>query len=727
MIRTRWHLRYRPAAFCILAAVATLGAGGGQEACALSPEQDARLQKYMPRTLNKLKRREPVHVAAVGDSVTMMLTHDESTFDLLSGYVGRFAHRLEREFFYTGGVRSLRPKKGLPEKHHAHLGPEISIQSHAGGGNVVYHAMRYLSTEVFAQRPDLVIISYGINDAIVDISLEDYRRALEESITMCLERGVEVIVTGSTAAIYSTGPLELGLTRPFVEAARDIAARHELLFVDLGSAMAAAPRLGSGGEPEEIFAQEIARFREHFDHGPDVTDTLHPVTPSQEMLGDFLYETVLDGPPVSSYVTVGTCVADENGVVTVAFSLKNESGVLRRGSFCALDSGLYLTPKEPYHSFSLEPGEEQEFSIEYELKLSPNFWDTPSWERFGDNGFSIYFPFLMVDEEQIQFSGVAAELRPVAVIWRTGMEDEVRDEFAAGMKVLNTSGKALKGTYVVNWMGQSKKGALELKAKESKSLNFKFKLPVARDRFRYRDGITLKIVLGGETLISRREIEATRNIALGERVRMLRADLYRANTEDAFKEAGADGIFLRAAVDENALYTVFEIPKKVEIRSTKGLKAAIAALWIDARSYGKRREFGYVGEIVARMEPGDGLGKVDQPRYGAFGNGYSRKADPKGITAKLETVDGGARRLTVVIPRSYFYLHEWQLGNPNSLLGFSPVLQFLEESEASPTGTYPPNRKYVISGARLNQHDPRRLPVLELSEKGTGRWSVRLY
>jgi hypothetical protein len=95
----------------------------------LTEEEKIHLEKYIPHSFAKLQNRKPVHVVAIGDSVTRNLRYDERAEDSHLAYHGFFTAELAREFFYTGGVRDVYPKKGNPAKLNASRGPEITLEN----------------------------------------------------------------------------------------------------------------------------------------------------------------------------------------------------------------------------------------------------------------------------------------------------------------------------------------------------------------------------------------------------------------------------------------------------------------------------------------------------------------------------------------------------------------------------------------------------------------------
>ena len=79
----------------------------------------------------------------------------------------------------------------------------------------------------------------------------------------------------------------------------------------------------------------------------------------------------------------------------------------------------------------------------------------------------------------------------------------------------------------------------------------------------------------------------------------------------------------------------------------------------------------------------------------------------------LSSSAGGGRRLTVSLPKSYLYRHEWALGNGNSELGINVRLNG-------------GGRTYFLTRSTRMSDDAGSLSVLELTDKPTRRWTVRV-
>jgi hypothetical protein len=142
-------------------------------------------------------------------------------------------------------------------------------------------------------------------------------------------------------------------------------------------------------------------------------------------------------------------------------------------------------------------------------------------------------------------------------------------------------------------------------------------------------------------------------------------------------------------------------------------KAFTCLLNLDARSYGQRLTPGATAALRISGKAGDGAAEIAPIDPWAFGSGYAAEFDVKEIQAVLSSSASGGRRLTITLPKSYLYRHEWALENGNSQLGINVRL--------SGGGL-----EYFLTRSTRQGDDAESLSVLELTEKPTRRWTVRV-
>ncbi|OYX15428.1 MAG: hypothetical protein B7Z16_13365, partial [Algoriphagus sp. 32-45-6] len=157
---------------------------------------------------------------------------------------------------------------------------------------------------------------------------------------------------------------------------------------------------------------------------------------------------------------------------------------------------------------------------------------------------------------------------------------------------------------------------------------------------------------------------------------------------------------LKLALNSNGVRQIFD--RDIEITRNMGLKESVPLTAAD-------------GPAALRItgKAADGDATVDPIAPWAFGSGYAAVFESKEIQASLSSSAGGGRRLTITLPKSYLYRHEWALGNGNSQLGLN--VRFNGGG-----------RDYFLTRSRRQGDDAESLSVLELTDKPTQRWTVRV-
>src|SRR6056297_2179585 len=173
--------------FAATVATILLGSITSQELCAypLSLEQRERLSRYLPRSFPKLEARDPVHIVALGDGVMggyNPLKKKAENNNPLFAYTGVFLDRLAREFFFPGSVRLVNPPEKGPDKLTDRLGDELTLENLCEGRGTMLTGLRLATTRAYLHDPDLLVVNYGINDAFEYISIDTYKRALQDII-----------------------------------------------------------------------------------------------------------------------------------------------------------------------------------------------------------------------------------------------------------------------------------------------------------------------------------------------------------------------------------------------------------------------------------------------------------------------------------------------------------------------------------------------------------------
>ena len=209
------------------------------------------------RILDRLRARNasagesaPVVIACIGDSVThgcfeVFVNHRgeiDTIYQADSGYPARLKRRLD--VLYPAAA--------------------VTVLNAGVSGDTAPNGAKRLERDVLARRPDLVVIAFGLNDAMTEdreAGMERYRAAMDEMLACILASGAECIVlTPSHMCSYVPSGVEAfalreiaakavrvqldGTLRRYALLARDVAARHGVAVAD---AYAAWDALAEGG------------------------------------------------------------------------------------------------------------------------------------------------------------------------------------------------------------------------------------------------------------------------------------------------------------------------------------------------------------------------------------------------------------------------------------------------------------------------------------------------
>lgn len=686
----------------------------------LTEEEMSRLETYLPRTYPKLQAREPVHIVAIGDSVTRNLTYNEHLEDSHYAYHGVFAAELAREFFYTGGVRDVQPTKKNPAKQSLSKGPEMTLENLGMNGRLSINALGRLSTDAFVYNTDLVVINFGINDALRRLSLDTYMRSLQESIDIIRKQGRDVILCGPSIIRMPDSLDGVGSSITYAGAMKTVADRNAVLFVDFNDVTASAPGIPLKMSDADAKNLILEAHKQNFNHGADIDDLLHPAFEGHQKMGLLIHKTLMGHADPPSYRLGGVFTIDRDGAGVLEFKLKNLTESQRRGRLFLPMTIHGLTPESATMHFDIKPEKGQVFQVRYSMSSSGS--EQAPALRFDGNEVIERFPILICDEEATVPGLVEAAVFPVTAVWNLGSSDGNKGNFTVEATLENSSSEASSGSYEAQWNGQRVAGTFQLPAGGKQAVSFPFDLP-RTDQVRVFDKLRLMIKTGSTSYVLDRDVEVTKNTAIGDEVPLLRADRYRGQEA---QDPGAGEVSMIPMADKKGLYLTF-IAKGCEMIDTEKASALNVEIYIDARGYGERRTFGFIDFLRFLIRSDNNEVKVAGYRPGIFGNGYDRKLEMEKIKVSRKQLPGGEVQVVIMIPRSFFYLHEWALGNGNSQLGLHATVRMLKVEPKIPDGYYPPSRQFSNSDSGMEPHNAESLPILELDIKSTGRWSVRVH
>jgi lysophospholipase L1-like esterase len=719
----------------------------------LTRPQLERLQKFLPNSLAKLSKKEPLHALIVGDSVMSMAVHTDDESDTLKSYPGIFLSQLADQFYYTGGLRVVRPARGKPEKSLNAYGQELTVRNASRGGRLMIHAMNQLAADAWEDKPDLVLVCFGINDANSRLSLATYRKAVQEVIDVVKKNNADLILLGATPTLTDPPEQGLALTRPYVDTMREVAQTAGVFFADLGdiswlvavdepgkelpSATAPKKKKGdaqapvSGGVvniplPEELdpdpdkraarlFHQVATGLLRWFDHGGTI-DPIHPNSALHRLLGRRLFTELLDGPRVAPW-TMGISTAQfiDDDHCDVSYRVENTSDAALKLNFLPLVTN-HWKPKEAETQIELKPGRKQPLTISYVRVGS-------SHDAIAPHEPLLRLPIMVLGNGMARIEDLRARLQNFTVLWKLGAKFNQEDGVTLSGRIVNPTSEPLAGKWQAEWLGQKSGGDFKAPANGDAPVTISIKLPGGdASAASQRGTLAFTVVTEKLTLQFPRTLEITPNLGL-KRTNVLFPNGRSTGAQPAPDPAQPD-VTLKVDADPAALYLTWDMRGMNLVDNADGV-AVTAEINLDARSYGKRLGHGVTEPVRAAMPAADGATSTGNIQPWAFGNGYAVKYNRNVAQAMLSSRPDGSRRLTLMLPRSLFPLHEWALGNGNSQLGFSARLSIWQPPDnKNPQGG---DVTFALFDNGFHRDDAESLAALELSAQPTHRWTVHFF
>ena len=653
----------------------------------ISDAQRARLTQFLPRTLLKLERRERVHIVVLGDAMLDGADSLDGADPLLASFPGAFAQHLARQFYFTGGVRIVRPDSA--PKSRTMFGPEIVIQPVRASSMV--QATAALTSEGFQGVPDLVLVALGFEDALTGTPLADIESGLHGVIDAARAKKLEVLVAGPMLQAAEPAETSPARTRGVSSLLRGICAGENVIFSDLGDLSRLIAPPADVTEAHRSFPALTRQYQTRLHAEPG--DAMCPATTElHESMGGLLFEDTIDGPPgVPWELTDITCQSTAASTLQVSYKLRNPAQSPLRLTVLPLVTNAWK-PQQASPDLVLAPGETKSTSITYSLLTSGHL---PRIDG------TLRLPLLIIAGQTARIHDLTTPMMPVSVAWQSRTVFNHEGVFSPGIEISNPGKNKLSGGWSVSFHGQSASGKLALGAGDHETLDLKLELGLKDDSpIRQRLPLKLQVDVGGQKHDFSREIEIVRNLGLKQSAPLTAADGQETGATIQF-DADSQRLFLTC--DLNGL----------DLSDDGSASAFHAILHIDARRYGQRLAPGATAGIHIRGSAGDGDATVEAPAVWAFGTGYAAHYDPAEIKATLSSSPSGVRRLAISLPRSYLYDHEWALDNGNSQLGVNFTLDAA-------------GRSLFLTHSTRHPDDAESLTVLELTEKPTQRVTVRV-
>lgn len=569
------------------------------------------------------------------------------------------------------------------------MGPEILVQPVRTSS--IVSAASALATVGFQGRPDVVIVAHGLEDGVAGTSAADIATALRSLRDTVRGHSLEMIVAGPISQAADPAEESLAVTRTASSVMREFGESEGVVFSDLGDLSRLVLPPSGTHAAHLLFPALVLQYQSRLNSASD-GGIATPSASMHEAMGRILFQDVMQGRPELSWSLDDAQVKLEGqGKLSLAFQIANNGNeALALTVLPLVPAGLKLKDAKP--DIQLAAGAKETVTVSYAITDTRFLPLTDGKARL---------PVLVIAGKDSRIHDLTAPLRPFSVAWNVRTAFNQDKDFLPDLEIENTSGQALAAAWELNWAGKPQSGKTSLDANGSETLSARLALP-ADEKAPFRQRLPLQLALegSGTKQIFDRYVEITRNFGLKETV-----PLSTANDK-------ASTVTLRADADGMKLFLTLELTGVDLVDDASG-KAYELLLNLDARSYGKRLTPGATAAIRITGKAGDGAAKVDDIAPWAFGSGYAAVFDSAEIGATLSSSAAGARRLTITLPRSYLYMHEWALGNGNSEFGIN--VRF------SGGGS-----DYFLTRSNRRGDDAESLAVMELTDKPTRRWTVRV-
>lgn len=689
----------------------------------LTGEQQQRLERYLPLTLQKLQRQMPVHVALIGDEVAGMQTLDERNGNIFYSLHGYFLQGLEREFFYAGGVKWLNPTGELPAKLHSHRGNEITLETFTTEGATALHALQALSTRVFLRPTDLVLLHVGLNDYRSGGLLDSVSRSVAHALAICRAKQAELVLVGPVPLREGDPLREWGGIRQVASELRRAADELGILFLDPSLELMRTRPASEEVSLEERTKQLSSALRmDLLDYGPGQVENARINARAHKRAGQGLFRQFLNGPPASKLALSGMASHLENRGLKLELTVTNPGSVEESGILVPLDAGEEWEPSKLAETVSLKPNASKTISLEYQRKKREGDPAVCGRDRVTTGRYC--FPFLYSGLDETELLETVVLPGPVTVRWDYTALRGVEKQFPLTFILCNPADKPVRGSYEITYDRQRAKGTFLVEPKSERGYTAQCLLPGPSTQVRRKDALLLKITSGEVSFEERRGVELTRNLHLGAKVALARRDKYGEEGTDGHVDGGVN---MEVRADQESFWATFDLGERV-LEEGSGQAAMRLDLTLDGRPAPERHEFGFVSPLVLAFGSQPGDGKVEPIAPACFGNFYDKILSEAGIKAQLAVREDGSRKtVTVRVPRIYLYRHEWQIGKTECTLGMSARLRLLKADAPQGTCEYPGNQEWITSSSEYGAWHAGGLPGVEMASNPSSRWTVQLY
>ncbi len=734
----------------------------------LSKPRELRLQQLLPRTYAKLMRRAAVHVAVCGDDISRFNQPDPALrHKVTMAWPSQFLDHIGGFFHYHAGVMAVnmrqKPEEGLDkdwaewllrlatQKKKGEGGADVALPGPLGeqtrGGQIllVNDLMRLgippklqtgpidqlpggavfmlrdfsregataiqlldpLTCEVFlTKETDLVFLCCGARDASAADPLTSFRKALTEAVSLCRDRGVDVILGGPPPALDEPDDRRaIGRTRPYASVMREVAEKAGVFFADTAAALIRRPADLLQRTEEAAFTAALEPVRRCFVHGPEASNEFTPNAAAHRQAGQVTAQWLLDGEPTSFLSMKGFMTPVADGNVEMTLQVLNRGETPANFVLCPLHvAGWTVTARgsegalDPF--FTLPSAKQRSFVFKAEPDLGGS-------RAAGDEDFARGCALLVTDDVQMLVD-LRLQIQPVALLLEEQRLDGVSGELLLKPAFANNSSEPRVGEVVAEWRGRQLP-PVPLTIPPASQVVVPLRLPVPdaggkEPRFVESLVLNYKSSVGEQSFTT--EISGVRHLGLDSRI--------------ALTGGGGAAPVARISADLHGFYLSIAVPSSLSGPPVASKRYATLELQVDGRGTQENGTLGNIGKIVADYPREDAEVKVRTVRPAALGKGYALDPEKLGpyFRPSVTTRANGDRELVFNFSRQLLTLHEWSLdGSGQNTVGLNIRLILY-----STTG----NQVFTLCASNFPHADGRSLTLVELTTRPSDRWSVRV-
>lgn len=725
------------------------------ELAAIDKTAEETIKRWLPRTHQKMKhanRRETVELQAVvlGDDNCLPSLSDGRGGTATQTWHQLFLNRLAGRYFFSGGVRLAEGGQNKPRavKHPpmdesetgpqtapsliaGTRGPAIVLRNLARRGAVSLQAYEALSSNAFDYAPDIMLVMYGLGDTAQAGSLQSYRNSLTEIVNQCKANSVDVVIVAPPLHMRKDWRLSLGLSRPYASVAREVAEKANVLFVDAGAAQCALDEEMDFATDALMPDQMLRHLRQQFER-QGTEDSPFLSAKGHVIVADGAWEALSQAPtPPSMAITASlTLPPKPQSEARVKLNVtwpKSDSGekTPQPLSVSVLSMDRIWVPKTA--AFDPEAkGRSAEFSIPCQpvLPTGPQMFgrgDLTSGEEFFVRGSA-----LLSRGGHVRLINFTAPILPLAVAFPPGRFSGLTDKLTLPVRIANGLPAPYQGQAEILWRGETQKVNLSVEAGQSRTLPISLNLPRDTDGRATKSQLTVRLTNGNETYEFHREIELAQDQILDRRAELVNRSTHLANAIPAPKGTDSTSVGLTCKADGTGLYLIYDLPP-IQGNPVKDQPSANLQVILDARAPGQLGGAGFCGQIILSVPWQDGRFSVDRLQPAVFGNGYDRTLNHQYFLASVTTQRDNRRQVRLSIPRAYFYLHEWSIGESGqNSVGLNTHVSLIKITPQTPNGTFPLETTYSLVSPGMSRYDPLGLGGLQF-HRSTAGWSARVY